>query len=333
MEHLPPLTNSYRPIAVPYKGGTWDDEDRIDFQSYPRRHGVDIEALIIGEPGPSSTGQVLQAWFQFGLIEAALQLTVTAEDFIRTDSEGRSWITTRKLKEYLGRWKAAHEDAKNDAKLLGSRRQETLEAFTFSYNIWCSIDFLQYMEPEEALSIQLLAQTLEHAAVSVSNTAIGPTWEEWIEKGTYIWWRAPAPDFLVQRMVDDGWCPSVVKQTYDRGRTSLLYYTSLFEPTRLRNHKEAGCQAHASGCKRMNINSIGYKPRHVEKGCECQFLMPNMKKLCAIVEVGGVPILSLVKQPGREQLQLDVTRYKRCLEYTAISHVQNSSERSKKHNA
>jgi len=321
MEHLPPLTNPYRPIAVPYKGGIWDEEDGDGFRRYPERHGVDIEAITNGEPGPSNTGQTLQAWFQFGLIEAALQLKVTAGDFIRTDSEGKKWITTHKLREYLNEWKRAHEHAKIDAGLLNSRRGKTLEALTFSYSIWCSVDFLQYMESEEALSIQLLAQTLEHAAVSVSDAAIGRTWEAWIGKATYIWWRVPAPDFLVQRMVDDGWCPSVVNQTYERGRTSLLYYTSLFQPTRLRNHREAGCQAPASGCKQMNISSVDYKPRHVENGCDCQFLMPNMEKLCTIVEDGGVPILSLVKQPGREQLQLDVTRYERGLEYTAISHV------------
>jgi hypothetical protein len=102
MEHLPPVTNPYNPIFVPYIGDC--EYDGLDFAGYPARRGFDIEGLLKGDFKATSSDQVasfLQTWLFFGLMCEILGVKLGTAYFVRTDEYGNKWITTEKLPRAL----------------------------------------------------------------------------------------------------------------------------------------------------------------------------------------------------------------------------------------
>lgn len=323
MDHFPSISDPHNPISVPYLGGSYANAEC--FATFLSREEIDLEALQAGPLADDllldHQAKTLQAWFFFGMLREVLQLEVVEADFIQV-KDGRMWMTTRNLKEYLRRWKAEHETAKRYPIILDERKKRAQECIALSYEVWKDFDeglFGQIVGQEVELSIQILAATLEHAVLSVSATCQDCGWIAWVDMSYSLWRSNARSDFLTQRMLKDGWCPSVVERICHPNHLSVQYLVSLYGPPTMRDHRD--CQTNDKGCRALTVMNDGYRTLHTIEGCSCEFLIPEMAETCRIIDEGGIPVLYLDNAPGKGKCKLKVEKHRKGIEYTSISHV------------
>ena len=323
MDHIPSSSDPHNPISVPYLGGSYGNAEC--FANFLSLKEIDLEALQAGTRADKLQvdhgAKTLQAWFFFGMLREVLQLEIVEADFIQV-KDGRSWMTTRNLKGYLHRWKAEHESAKRYPMILEERKRRAQECIALSYGVWKDFDeglFGQIVGQEVELSIQILAAALEHAVLSVSATCQDCGWIGWVGMAYSLWRTNARSHFLTQRMLKDGWCPSLVEKICNPNHLSVQYLVSLFGPPTRRDHRD--CQANDKGCRALTVRNDGYRTLHAIEGCSCEFLIPDMAELCRIIEEGGVPVLYLDSAAGNGKRKLKIEKYRKGIEYTSISHV------------
>ena len=331
MEHFPRIADPVDPIKVPYKGGTYRGGN---FATYPEDQdpAYDLTRLQQGDFGghdQEAVAQMLQAWLYFGLLKEALQLEIVEADFITKvpDAEGRKYITTERLREYLHRWRTAHENAKNDPEVLDRRRSQTIAALRSSRTAWSSLtNFSAIVGPEVELSIQLLAYAIEHAVLSVTATKASQTFDQWILNHEVPWRLVQSP-FIENRMKKLGWCPSVIAQLGRPTKLALQTFVSLLKPSfKCHENTHLGCNFSMVGCQGSNVDKATYETKHLED-CEClekgstAFLKVDAAELRQILKEGGIPLVYLDESTDAAAPKLKLIRHRHELQYTAISHV------------
>lgn len=323
MDHIPSTSNPHNPISVPYLGGSYDNAEC--FSTFLSHKEIDLEALQAGPRVDNlqldHEAKTLQAWFFFGMLREVLQLEIVEADFIQV-KDGRGWMTTRNLKGYLHRWKEEHESTKRYPMRLEERKRRAQECIVLSYGVWKDFDeglFGQIVGQEVELSIQILAAALEHAVLSVSANCQDCEWIGWVGMAYSLWRTNARSNFLTQRMLKDGWCPSLVERICDPNHLSVQYLVSLFGPPTRRDHRD--CQTNDRGCRALTVRNYGYRTLHAIEGCSCEFLIPEMAELCRIIDEGGIPVLCLDNAAVNGKRKLKVERHRKGIEYTAISHV------------
>ncbi|MCJ1343670.1 hypothetical protein MMC31_001866 [Peltigera leucophlebia] len=323
MDHIPSCSDPHNPISVPYLGGSYGNAEC--FATFLSHKDIDLEALQAGPRADNlqldHEAKNLQAWFFFGMLREVLQLEIVEADFIQVKDK-RRWMTTRNLKGYLHRWKAEHESAKRYPMILEARKRRAQECIALSYGVWKGFDdglFGQIVGLEVELSIQILAAALEHAVLSVSAKCQDCDWIGWVDKSYSLWKTNAQSDFLTQRMLADGWCPSLVERFCNPNHLSVQYLISLFGPPTTRDHRD--CQANDNGCRALTVRNVGYRTLHVIEGCSCEFLGPELAELCRIIDEGGIPMLYLDNAADNGKRKLKVKKHRKGIEYTSISHV------------
>lgn len=310
MDHLPPVADPYQPIEVPYLGGVYD------FKGFSNFHVRSNHDLLAWQQGDISTlaPSFLQSWFFFGLLDDVLQLPPEqrpgSDEFVRDGEDGRQIITTRKLREYLHLWKIQIDLAKQDdtGDRLRIRNERAVQTLNEAFQIWQGFDdFPSAVGPEVELSIQILATTLEHALNCVSEVAV----EE-------LPWRTKGNAFLESTMIRDGWCPSMIHQLRYPTQLAFLYYAHLLGPPTVSQHPD--CEAGGRGCKQKQIDNNTCRPAHVERGCNCEMISPDLKELDRIVALGKIPVLSFDGIAPEPMLKVEA-HDPREMQYTAFSHM------------
>ena len=308
-------------MVVPYYGGEYDNGD---FVSFAARKKIDIEALqtttSISGAARDEAAAFLQAWLFFGLIQQTLQLSLETSDFVCKTGNGKRRVTTDELKFYMKRWKLEHDEAKIDIVKLDERKAKTIETLNHAYDVWRGFeDFAGIVGGEVELSIQLLGNALQHAVTTVSSKLKESDYQPWVETAEVPWDLHAKNAFLAKRMSDQGWCPSIIASPVTHMNISFKYYLSLYGPPRVKNHREAGCKNTDQSCRATSVKLAGYKTRHVEADCQCEFLEPDMTEVCRIINEGEIPILFL--SGANDSKRLEVVQHRNELQYTALSHV------------
>jgi hypothetical protein len=325
MEHLPPVQTPYQPLRAQYLGGSWPPTPCLalsDFLQNENRH-LNIEFIKSGTFDPLLRGEIarlLQSWFYFGMLQEMLQLPLQMSDFITTpDQEGKTFITTGKLRDYLATWKSQIELEKSTPAVLERRNARFITCARYTYNAWKSLGdtFANILGEDIELSIHLLATSLEHAANSIADIDID-----------YLPWRSTRNPIVTRRLLEMGWCPTVVEQTEFSCKVALPYFLSLLGPVRDARHvldfegKEGGpgCEVGDEGCKTKQVNNETFVTKHFE-GCDgkCGFLEADKEKVRRVVEGGGIPIARL--NTDGEKPVIEITELKGFMQYTAFSHV------------
>ncbi|MCJ1451371.1 hypothetical protein MMC28_001707 [Mycoblastus sanguinarius] len=331
MDHISPVINPHRAVQVPYLGGVYSGDrganypqrSGVAFADYPESEGWSLSHLQQGrlfqkhggkfyERSPLEVERFLQAWLYFGMIQEILGMAIPTADFVRLDESKASFITTEKLRSYLHRWKVRIDsDRALGLRETWSRRDQRItECLAFSYDFWKGITESVkncLLPPEIELSIQILAMTLEHAVTSVCEIPV-----------EMAPWRLARSHFVTNRMIEDGWCPSVVEQIWYPSHLTLQYYASLLGPPEKRLRHD-DCAAGDSGCKAKNTVDSQYRTKHMETGCDCSAIAIDLKKLAQIIQDGGLPVLCLDYDGSKPYLE--VVPLREGMHYTAISHV------------
>jgi len=323
MNHLPPVSKPYKSVIVPYLGGEYDG---LPFTAYPQRKNWDISRLqqddLLGKTR-EEVATFLQTWLFFGMLHEFLEQPIVTADFVVDILATRPVITTAKLPGYMARWREQIDNEKtlpDAASLMNHRVQRYRTFFEETCHIWR--DFGQFQEndghfplipPEVALSIQILAGTLEHSV----------TWPHIVDIETnltnFTRWQLTTNPWLDRRMTAEGWCPMIFRELQKAGRVSLQYYASLLHCPSTSPSDHLTCVQGLRGCIAKNVDNDTYQTQHAVGGCSCSFLRVDHAKLCDILAMGDIPVLCYT--PGSDELALELVPFKAGMKYTAISHV------------
>jgi hypothetical protein len=324
MEHLPPAVDPYSPVLVPYIGES--EYDNLDFAGYPRRSKIDIDLLLVGDFQGFSSRRLaafLQTWLFFGLMHEILSMDIQTKEFIRTNKSGQIWITTEKLPGYLQAFRRQVLEIKagpNGLEISRRRLEQMHKSFVLSCTTFQGFETFEnrhgvpnLIPPEVGLGIHVLAITLEVATTEICAEKYRDT--PWAKERT---WVNINNSFLRDRMVGQGWCPSVVEQL--RGNALNQYYASLLGPSK-RGLNHGLCSRENSKCIATTTVVDGYVIRHQKEGCQCSILKTDSEVLARVIRSGEIPVLYLDEETGNRRLEVLSATSGQGLEYTAISHV------------
>lgn len=334
MDHLPTVSTPYQPVSIPYLGG--DEYDGLDFAGYPTRQHWQIEYLLQGDVHKGNlqrddlqprtlveAAQFLQTWLYFGMLHEALILLGDdrphLRDFVRVgDDSQQEYITTWLLPELL----------RNLQQQIKQRQDVTeyYERFRSCMNISCGVwrDLMEtstksigprLLGDDILLSIQILGAALDYGITEICRS----TELYWTE---YTWSVIPRSTWLMERMIEQGWCPSIVGQLSRSGAT-FLYYASLLGPPRRKDHVK--CSLKGKACEASNMDDRKtFVLKHVDETCLCEPLVIQTgdgSKVAMAINRGNIPIIHVIDDGGR--LQVDIREYSvlEPIPYTAISHV------------
>lgn len=312
MDHFPPVSNPYNPVEVPYLGGEYDGQE---FTGYPARQHWDLGKLQAGHLQGrtiADAGSFLQAWLYFGMLHGVLGVDFLTTDFVRVDDSEERFVTTHKLRPHLQKWRSQieQEKASGSGDALANRNKQAVSCLTHAYNVWFSFDKHErdrLVSPAIGLSIHILASTLEHALTLVCEVPVRD-----------VPWRLERNDFLTQRMIGYGWCPSVVEQICAENHLAFQYYANLLvsrsDPSR---HKQ--CKTGDHGCSAKTVDNASYVTKHHLPDCKCEYITINLDVLDGIVQSGSIPLVHL-ETKGAE-ITVKIVPFKKGMHYTALSHV------------
>jgi hypothetical protein len=343
MEHLPSLEQPYEPIQIPYLGGPIFDGG--DFAGYPARQNWNTQLLLQGQlqgRTASEASQFLQTWLYFGMLNEALKLEesdiVDLSGFTRTDSvTGEQLITTAPLNVLMSEWYQRIQaypdvpDPPNSKKSILSKTKLApiyYQRFRTNMKAACGIwrDLLQPPSPELA-SLNLLSQEIL-LSINILGAAldIGVT-EVCGSSADYDWRINPRNEWLMDRMVKQGWCPCTVEQM-SRPCMTFLYFASLMGPPRREDTHESCESKEGAVCKKGNVKTENYVPKHVEEECQCQSITVTTGEGSLVAEAidsEKIPILKVIVdgEGEEEKVTVEISSYSETnnIRYTAISHV------------
>ena len=321
MDHLPEVVDPFEPIYIPYLGG--ELYDGLDFAGYPARQNWQID-LLVGEDRQGRTSleaaQFLQTWLYFGMLYEALRINeddcMDLETFVRIDSDSHyKFITTRRLPELMRNW---HRRIKNihDYREYYNRFRDCMR---LGCGVWRDLmekstdeNNVRLLSHEILLSIQILGAALDIGITEICGS-----------RADYTWRVVPRSQWLMQRMIRQGWCPTVLEQL-SRPCATFLYYCSLLGPQR-HGDDHSKCSTSGRACLATNIGKDKeYVAKHVVEGCHCQpIVIPtgDGSPIANAIIHGGVPVIHL-RYDGTE-LDVDIQAHtaSKPIGYTAISHV------------
>ncbi|KIW66212.1 hypothetical protein PV04_08412 [Phialophora macrospora] len=296
MDHIPhcgPHT-----IRVPYLGHQiWDGGD---FLGYPERHGF-RDGMPRHTWPREKILQLMQTWLVFSLVTNVMRLAeieVRLEQFIEQDSQGR-YLTTKALPAYSQALARYEENQEGSSK---SRRLATISSYLekgYQYVNMISALLRSKMDKQFAqstggpvmLSIGLTSFWLVQSCAAIYRDVGGST------LGLRGYVHASA-SFLEEKMITEGWCPSLTGRLQALGNLELQYvgYTHGSPDREPQDH--SGCST--SVCSRSQINEATYQVRHTEEACGCELLEVDRVKMENIIRTGGTPVCRLIA-PGAEE--------------------------------
>lgn len=313
MEHLLDSATPYM-IVVPCHCVEIYDEG--EFDTYPSRQGWDIAALRANDFQGKTEDEALaffQSWLYFGLLWEFFgsQPDFTLRKFLRTEGEEVKIITSQHLPGHLRYWQT-------EAQFQGAVEQKaaferTKSKLRMVYDV--ATDFLPGFPPntrtdyrrsrwqvagDVALSIQILADTLQVAGFHIYNCAYDLDWG--------------FSPMLVERMRRQGWCPRAIGTCLQGQHIQMLYYASTLGPP-LYSQGHTGCDMER--CAWEQIDEATYRTQHKAPCDRCVRVGPEASDLTAIYKNNDIPLFRFDTPNHRYQ----VVGTKLSGAYTAISHV------------
>jgi hypothetical protein len=128
--------------------------------------------------------------------------------------------------------------------------------------------------------------------------------------------QSPRSVTLASRFLEGhGWCPAHIKHLLYQEDIETLYTTAALRGASQPGVFHNDCKEDV-GCIAASI----HKPHHVEHGCTCTVVRPDMYRVNSIIEEDNIPVIEIRRTEGL-RLSLKVKSAEAQTDYTAISHV------------
>lgn len=269
------------------------------FESFPSSQGLP-DTMWWQDMSDEDLVSFLQSWLFFGLLSHISQAPVVIDDYVVSSDHQHRFLSLRPLCNpsvfaSIGRSQRATASSKFAARTLEHLETQGRllgwSAATTGLAIYMLLDF-----------IRLAQEDLQFE-------------EEGMQVGDQMW----TSSFLKTNMIEAGWCPQQVKFLFQRNGPVMMVYLARLPRVNPSGITHAKCTE--SKCIGNNVElSGGYKCRHVDD-CQCQTVLADSDMVKAIVNEGGVPLISICTETSEGPLRLKVSRATYFSRFTAISHV------------
>lgn len=302
------LSSDHSTLKIPFEGEPYDCSP---WDSFPDRQGWDTALLGTGESAaktiPARYVTELECWLFFGVLHEIFTADFKHEDFIRRDGEDqRPYITTRCLHQYVD---SALRRGKT--RFFSTVDQVVRKAFAqLSKKKVC-----ECMRPEMLFIILVLNATFVLAYGQASKKKMN------IHAVPHV---RSALAWADSQLLSKGWCPSEVYrflERYTMHHWLNLAYALQIERPQVKNQQQKHTNCSIGECAENYINNATYETKHVEPGCNCAHLSPNIDQVKNILKKGGIPLIRISSSKTSSRLNLEVVRLSPGRRYIAISHV------------
>lgn len=270
---------------------------------------------------------LLQSWLFFGVLEAALQCHVPSAAFLERN-ETHGWVLdTSPLRSILG-------DLKED--LLEERRDDVVFMRQFAASLDEALRFSASFNRALVNQIQV-APGLKSAYESVvqSSALLAESLyalHEFLLEDDFaafldLQWLMTndTEDMFRQRLVNRGWCPSVLPFAKSLGISILQYVVAHEQEGFTANASHEKCTIHT--CKVNDVDLSSYRPAHTND-CDkdnCRLITADNDQLEACLRSGNFPLIDATQLYLSKVLLtpacLPVIPYQPGISFVAISHV------------
>lgn len=319
MEHLGlSSSNQGFDIEVPYI--CKERYDRGPFLSYPARQGWKREELFCRRAWDSSfqcddpycaihkcdctrahsvpdNTAFLQNWLFFGLLNEVFGRV----DFV-TERNGSQFISTATLVNKARMWLHFCDAWSENERIEKSLELE--DVVQEAYDMFLFVCARGTVDPVILVSIGLVGEFV----VSRLQKLIPLSMKDYTE------WRGPGSleqeihtNYLMERMLDLGWCPSdILKlQLFDVSGLCLAMEIG----TKRSSFDHSNCTE--THCVQLqDYNEAEYVTAHVEADCSCEFIASRVEDLVAALDDDRIPLINV------DRFQVETAH-----RYVAISHV------------
>jgi hypothetical protein len=319
MDHLT-IPDDAEHISLPYL--STDEYDGGELTDYPNRMRWTQKELMEPHRTQKEVDAFFQTWLFFGCLITIFRcvgISVKTSDFVHKADDGKRYLTTAKLPNFLEKWRALKRKSGDWVKKEHRETALLPSAFRRGKPVLAPVgyaleDHRQLMEqycgskspasPEVAVTIVSLYRTLYSWQRGIS-------YSDWNSSAFRI--PAHAKAFFQMTMEAKGWCPAETAGLTTELEVDGLYYVCCL-PTPRYEDNHSKCDAEHQNCGYSDTN-YKYETRHAQPGCQCDFIeMPS--NTVDIIRSGGIPIMSFMQGQLRA-----VKHIAKKTRYTAISHV------------
>ena len=330
MEHLPVIKDPAYPLPQIPCVCDAKDYDGQGMTGFPERIGWQIDK----ESGPvrvdetrsqvNSPAALLQAWLFFGFIQDVFSIgetNVPLQSF-RQDIEGRAVLTTASLKASLDKLAQNAKELSSDAYLDRQKRVfgcfKTILGFLDAH--WnprareTNWRLSSIFSLDQILVLLILGETLKNAIVQI--------WPIPPENSPIRWYSfIRNQNELRGRLLNLGWCPSEASMLFNEIDNTGLFLASLIKRPYSNKLNHESCDE--KRCLALQISDGVYETKHVDGCTSCDHVVIDQRKICAILQSGGSPIifwLPPAEEGGVPKVRI-IDFNSNSVEYYAISHV------------
>lgn len=328
MDHFERPANPTHPlIQVPLV--TTEQFDEGDVPGYLERRGW-TEQDISGQTGCTKNlnerAAFMQVWLFFGLLKTIFG-RISPCDYIRASESPGPFVTLSKLEENLQRVYAS-----TGCLLVGQARQFS-QALETAYSYLTLV--VAYGPYKHSLDL-----------ICLSIAALGEGLQRFFKLiETPNWLMNPSRDFLTQRMLSDGWCPTETSRLLESSSIQILSFISdLDRPGPLKDHRQCraardpivnAVQHIISGrtdpiqeCVAYQTNNNTYQTKHEDNCSSCVDMIADQQELVDILEKrNSIPLIQLGANSQTNRKEISTTNKLHVIpatsksKYVAISHV------------
>ncbi|OQU96206.1 hypothetical protein CLAIMM_02319 [Cladophialophora immunda] len=323
MDHIPcaeDFTHPEIPLFV--------DEDvevsvtTSELEGFPRRHGWNAESFMSLDftsraHGRSETdiATLIQLWLYFGVLSAALDVTVNIRDFCLETPTGPK-LHTAHLSVLVCRFLKRGQSLSKAHKI---RMVSSLcEATKLQGRLLAGLVDGSEASPmllQLGHSLTVLGCTLEFAVPQMMSRAMVASD---IREGSIRLWAEQwsTGRLLKQLFTERGWCPSDLPRLSRLVSVNALCYAVTIRRKEMVDHGRCSEQE----CAVNNVDRNTYRTRHLEPECHCPQIEDTGQAACKILAQGSYPLVSL-ESLTNESARVRLIPYRSGTRYTAISHV------------
>lgn len=303
MDHLPPVSQSRMALPrVHYACTSISAAIPGDYSTYPTAYGVDMKTFNyrnLNKMSIQDAACFFQEWLFFRLLESVFSVAnvpFRRDEFILTNAENETVVTTSRLPAYLWYWLATEIDTSEDLKERKHAQVSAMlrETASVTVEVTCNHARLHPLLGNILASITLAGELLSYAALLVYDRDNTDT--------PIITW--PRSQLLSTLIKDAGWCAHELAVHLYREHNNTLLYLSNFSQRSTFDH--SGCtDAH---CNMNQLDYDEYTTSHVDTCQGCRHLGVDWTREDSIssdLEARRIPLLSVsTRHPGTHDVQL-----------------------------
>ena len=339
---LPSSTHHYRSRGIVIPGPL-----KIFTAFRPGKAGVLVKTAFVWPVSQArSLNEVAQRWLYLELLLQTFGHLdgFRLEEFITSDGDERSWITTRELRKYLERWMDWEKQSPNQDRVRRLVRiQQVLERARWVVSQYCSIETQTQWPVGRLLSLSFMAlgETLSRALAKIQKATRVRLHGWWTYDLEVPGWGYSA--HVLNQLGEERWCKrriGMLRSLVQKNTIALLYLYALRD-SNARGHQHLQCSE--KRCVARFFDEPTARPRELEPYHHCtapdgdncsQFrssrstLSPcedwrgvNGNEIAGIINRGNIPLFRYHNNRAEKDLEIIEMSpsFDKC--YAIFSHV------------